>query len=217
MAHVRIVLALVLALTTCPVARAFPEAPPPRLDAFGDPLPPGAIARIGSARIGGRVAIGALYSADGKLLVTSDENRFLYLWDADGKAVQHFQVPYGHPKPLALSPDAKLLALNSYGQSFSLWDVATGKELWRLGKNVSVASAVFLADGKSLAVAGYRTAAGARQDDELTFRETVNGKEIRRLEGGGAPVRLSPDGKLLASRSDRHGVALWDAATGKRL
>jgi WD40 repeat protein len=136
MSHARTALALILALTESPVARALPPAEAPRLDAFGDRLPSGAVARIGTARLRGGAAIGALYSADGKLLVTTDEDRLVSLWDADGKEVRRFRVPYGHPEPLALSPDAKLLALNSYGQSFSLWDVATGKEVWGLGKDL---------------------------------------------------------------------------------
>jgi WD40 repeat protein len=217
MSHVRTALALILALTASPVAWALPPPEAPRLDALGDPLPPGAVARIGTARLRGGVAIGALPSADGKLLVTTDEDRLVSLWDADGKEVRRFLVPYGHPQPLALSPDAKLLALNSYGQSFSLWDVATGKEVWGLGKDLSVSSAAFLADGESLIVAGSRQAGGPRNGPELVLRETATGKELRRFEGGAAAVRLSPDGKTLASATDRQGAALWDVSTGKRL
>ena len=111
------------------------------------------LARIGSARLRVGSDPGALYSADGKFLVTTDQDRLVSLWDADGKEVRRFQVPYGYPRPLALSPDAKLLLLNSYGESFFLWDVAAGKEVWSLGKDLSVSSAVFLPDGKSLVVA----------------------------------------------------------------
>ncbi len=220
MSHVQTALALTLVLTASPVAPALPPAEAARLDAFGDPLPPGAVARIGSARLHVRTPTGAMYSDDGKLLVTADQERFVSLWDADGKEVRRFRLPYGHPQPLALSPDAKLLLLNTYGQSFFLWDVAADKEVWRLGKDLSVPSAAFLADDKSLVVATIGPAGGGRYVSEVVLRETATGKEIRRFEGGAAPVRLSPDGKLLASGTggrNQQGVALWEVSTGKRL
>jgi hypothetical protein len=51
MTHVRTALALTLALTVSPAAWALPHGEAPRIDASGDPLPPGAIARIGTASI----------------------------------------------------------------------------------------------------------------------------------------------------------------------
>lgn len=213
MPRFRTVLTLILAVSV--VGQALPAAEAPALDALGDPLPPGAVARIGTARLRVRTPNGALYSADGKFLVTTDQARFVSLWDADGKEVRRFQPPGGDPKPLALSPDAKLLLLSSYWESFFLWEVEAGKEVWRLGTDPSLSSAAFLPDGKSLVVATQR-----RKAPELVLLETATGKEIRRFDGGAGPVRLSPDGKLLAAGTDGRngrGVALWDVATGKRL
>src|SRR5438309_1878846 len=82
--------------------------------------------------------------------------------DADDKEVRRLRLPYGYPQPLALSPDGKLLLLNSYGQSFYLWDVEAGKEVWRLGKDLSVSSAAFLPDGKSMVVAAIGLARGGQ-------------------------------------------------------
>ena len=65
MSHVRTALALILTLTASPGVHALPPAEAPRLDAFGDPLPPGTIARIGTARLRVGIPTGALYSADG--------------------------------------------------------------------------------------------------------------------------------------------------------
>src|SRR4051812_46312091 len=101
MSQVRTAIALILALTASPAAQALPPAEAPRLDASGDPLPRGAVARIGTARIRVQVPSGVLYSADGKFLVTGDQACFVSLWDADGKEVRRFRLPYGHPQPLA--------------------------------------------------------------------------------------------------------------------
>jgi WD40 repeat protein len=219
MSHVRTALALSIALMASPGTQALPPAEAARLDAFGDPLPPGAIARIGTARLRVRGPAGALYSADGKLLVTIDQDRFLSFWDADGKEVRRFRLPHESPQPLALSPDAKFLLLKSSGQSFFLWDVEGGKELWKLGKGLSVSSADFLPDGKSLVLAGFGPTGGGEDAPEVVVRETATGKEIRRFKGGAQPVCLSPDGKLLASGTDRRSrqdVAVWEVATGKQ-
>lgn len=215
--HPRKELLLLALLGSVGAALAFGQ-PPGGRDLYGDPLPSRAIVRIGTTRFRTSVDPGALYSADGTLLVTTDQDRLVSLWDADGKEVRRFQVPYGYPRPLALSRDAKLLAMNSYGESLFLWDVAKGEEIWRLGKDQSVTSAAFLANGKSLVVASGRWAGGGlRHVPELILRDTGTSKEVRRFEGGAAPVRLSPDGKLLASATDSQGAALWDIPTGKRL
>src|SRR5436190_16997142 len=70
--------ALVLVLTS-PIPTTAQE---PRKDQYGDPLPPGAIARIGTVRLRSgsdidRVAL----SPDAKLLVTTTEYRPLEVWD----------------------------------------------------------------------------------------------------------------------------------------
>src|SRR5262249_3413683 len=115
-----------------------------RADRLGDPLPPGAVARIGTARLqGGDLVSVAAFSRDGKLLATGHWASRARLWDAkSGKLL--LEMPLAEPsKPgyagspvttLAFSPDGKLLAFGGYwAPSVRLWDVAAGKRLHTLG------------------------------------------------------------------------------------
>src|SRR5439155_17318489 len=93
---------LCLAALSVPVAPAQqPPGPPARLDPFGDELPAGATARLGSVRFhhqGGVIA--AVFAPDGKsILVAGLEKKGLSLrfWDtATGKDVARFSVADSH-------------------------------------------------------------------------------------------------------------------------
>src|SRR5207248_1144964 len=106
-------------------------------DRFGDPLPDGAIARIGTLRFvdGGQFG-GLLYTPDGKMLITSGLGGFVRVWDAaTGRQVREWPVKeVNSVNSLALSPDGKTLATGTIAgtPTVRLWDMATGKELPRL-------------------------------------------------------------------------------------
>src|SRR5947208_3001167 len=59
------------------------RADPPRVDLLGDPLPPGAVARLGSSRWqhGGSVSA-VVFSPDGKALLSGDQDGRILCWDA---------------------------------------------------------------------------------------------------------------------------------------
>lgn len=65
------------------------ETPAPKVDALGDPLPPGALARMGSARLHhGRNVRKVAVSGDGKLIASVDSDDAVKLWETEtGKEV----------------------------------------------------------------------------------------------------------------------------------
>ncbi|MCI0455579.1 MAG: hypothetical protein L0Z62_01200 [Gemmataceae bacterium] len=72
----RLLTALALALTLAAAVRA-------QTDRFGDPLPPGTLARVGTVRFRPGDAARFALSADGKALATAGGDTSVRLWDVN--------------------------------------------------------------------------------------------------------------------------------------
>src|SRR5262249_58902378 len=126
-------------------ALAAAPAPPPRLDLYGDPLPAGAIARIGSLRWRAGSVRRAHFTSDGKTLVAITSHR----------SVSFFEVSTGkllRSRPgVACSPDGRTVATWDEKDStvILLKDVETGKERCRVEGDwkTGVDPVVFSPDG----------------------------------------------------------------------
>ncbi len=80
----------------------------PRVDAVGDPLPPGVLMRLGSARFlrGGRIS-DVTYSKDGKRLASAcSDDASVRIWDAESGKILH-RFPIKDVTAVALSEDGK--------------------------------------------------------------------------------------------------------------
>jgi WD40 repeat protein len=206
----------------------------PRLDLDGDPLPSGALLRLGStrSRAEGRVAALAL-SPDGRLLAASDDEAYVHVWErATGKLVRRIDAD-ARAAGLAFSPDGKrIAALNRVGHG-SVWDVATGRRITRLaldrGGNVVPARLFFTPDGKQLVFTIDAEITGTRDESRwqcfVYFVDASTGETVSRIAGridaeSFREAALSPDGRLVAvsvsnqSRPGRH-VRIIDAASGR--
>jgi WD40 repeat protein len=196
-----------------------------RADLHGDPLPPGALARLGTLRMrhGAPISFVA-FTPDRKALLTASPDNSIRLWDMKtGKELRRFgKQPVARPGPggmafgpgfgngggIALSPDGKTLAALIGGNTVQLWDVATGKELRSFQAAFNTANTlVFSPDGKTLAGRGH--------DPAVRLWEVATGKELRQFRsaqnnpnggviimggfGGGPSLVFSPDGKFLAT------------------
>jgi WD40 repeat protein len=201
-------------------AKASAPQPAPRLDRYGDPLPPGAVARLGTVRLVGENVDGPLaFSPDGKLLASGSLSRTIHLWDvATGKEVRRFQVEEedGDPRShhtlsLIFSPNGRLLFSGSE-RGVHVWDVSTGKVRRPLRRDtVAISGLTCSPDGKMLATAGT--------DGCVRLWDIASGKEERCLAGhrhGTTVVAFSPDGKRLASSGADDTLRLWDVK-GKEL
>ena len=213
-------LLLIFALTAPAAA-----AEPPRADAYGDPLPPGALLRLGTQRWRANSTLTlAAFRPDGKTLLTVDVGQLAQVWElATGKELRRFEVVApaqpalasgrgpvsgrGFPGGInaALSGDGKVLACGGRDGVIRTWDVDTGKELNRFDGGRNSNSRLALShDGKRLAAATigstitiWDTASGAQ-------KHLGNAAEDPVL-GGGPGVRMSPsfrtefgpDGKTL--------------------
>ncbi len=135
----------------------------PRVDAVGDPLPKGAVARIGTLRLRQPSEVcTVVFSPDGKLLATGGRYDGVRLWESTtGKALRFLPARGGQCIfHLAFSPDSKTLVSSGFDGAVEVWDVATGKKIRQLGVD-SVAARLgplcFSDDGKWLALAEGRT------------------------------------------------------------
>jgi len=212
-------LAAVVALAVSPPQG--PGAPLPgeaadRADLYGDPLPPYAVARMGTVRLrdSDRVTYVA-FTPDCTAVVSGSGEPFadgtLRLWDAaTGKELRRF---VGHERGLgglAICPDGKMLATTSEDGTARLWDLKTGKELHKLtvgrGPTFGVA---FSPDGKLLATG----------DVAVTLWDIKTGKQLHELED--LPwkrikcLAYNPDGKSLVSGDWDGTIRFWDVSSGK--
>src|SRR5262245_35504641 len=106
MPPLRSVIPVVLALGALAWAGPGPSGPM-RTDRYGDPLPPGAAMRLGTARYRHEHYIEHLaYTPDGRSVVTSDGRRHLQVWDArDGRRLRQLDAGIEAVRDFAVSPD----------------------------------------------------------------------------------------------------------------
>jgi WD40 repeat protein len=210
------------------------KQPPARTDCYGDPLPEGAVGRLGTLRFRFPWRVNDLaFTPDGKTLLSVCSNGTVLLWDAStGKEIRRLQPPadalsrkgnvdFGG---IGLSPDGKTVIGLAPDGAVHVWDLATGKEVRRLrgGKGFGLALS---GDGKALAV-GEEAEKPGRQ---IALWDLTTGKPVRELGMKAPHVRalaFSADGRLLAAgggynsdaaENDNIRVGLWDLATGRPL
>jgi WD40 repeat protein len=240
----RVALVLPLALWTALAGRADPPngAKPARLDAHGDPLPEGAVARLGTVRFrptGYQGNSALALSPDGKVvaLIGQFDDHLVFFDTATGKEVRRVKIPQSSQNFLIYSPDGKYLATVQMG-GLQLYDATTGTAVSRFGRSGNsprsgVWSAVFSADGKVLALCESEGDEGGPKlfatAWDVASRKKLSSIELPHDSEGDAA--LSADGKVLATwgRRDHRGrgpnpnpnlnrtLQLWDVATGKEV
>jgi WD40 repeat protein len=199
-----------------------------RCDRQGDPLPPRALARLGTLRYRHPYGSRALaFSRDGKTLASAGSDS-IRLFDArTGKLLHQFPC-YRNPEELrnfspsdptlvalGFAAEGRLLALEDHGASAVLYEAATGKKCWQITKT-NPHLGTFSPDGKTLAIVD-------QSGIGITLRDLVTGKKLHEIgdqESLATAVGFSPDGKVLASgeageKNDK--IRFWDVASGKEL
>ena len=186
-------------------------------DIYGDPLPPGAVIRLGTIRLR---AMGAnlAWTLDGKTLVGVSGGSFLTFWDAaSGRLKETRILPDEARFDSLLSADGQLLL----SETLDVWDVSTGKLLHRLNPAKDGAHKAFSRDTRFVA-------AVIRKDSQFLIRcwDLKTGKQtfnttVPRKGESSEFISFSPDGKKLLARlygsPEVVGTYCWDLANGKLL
>jgi WD40 repeat protein len=196
------------------VAPAVLRAAEPRLDRNGDPLPEGAVARFGSARLLHGGVRHLEFSPDRKVLASSGSDG-VRLWDlATGKVLPCAHVPEWGEAAFAFTPDGGHLVGDADG--CRLVDPGTGKVRCSWGHGIHLPRSIIVAaDGKTAAVVWE---GGGVTVHDLT--RTGKRNDWKLCDDTPDALSLSGDGALLAyaREKDRQAALLvWDARRGKLL
>jgi WD40 repeat protein len=213
--------------SAAPLADA-PKAPATRFDRYGDPLPEGALVRLGTYRYRAPgIILHAALSPDGKQLAVGSPSGTEFFDLATGKSrllpdstVPEFFDTNG--SLLAYSPDGKQLINVTRGGNLHFWDVTAGKRLRIVGNNHEPARGqdVFTVLAPLAQVThfskvwfppqGKEVVAGT-PDNSVHFIEPSSGEILRRFRVAGQFSSIAADGKSLVAINDkRPEVILYD-------
>jgi RNA polymerase sigma factor (sigma-70 family) len=190
---------------------------PPGKDLYGDPLPVGAIARLGTVRFHhAGWAGGICFSPDGRTLYSGGKDS-VEAWDVSSGR-RHWKAAFQGPPfvlGIDLSPDGKLVAVShSNGKDVLFLNAASGEVIRLFGESrLAGYQVLFSPDGRLLVTQDATT-------QTVSIWDLRKGEKIRTVESGRAffvrSLAFSPDGKMLALPGVAE-VRVCDVATGKEL
>jgi WD40 repeat protein len=204
---------------------AFGAPPAPGGELATEPLPVGALVRLGSPRLRPESnVLATAFSADGKSLFTVGHGQNIQVWDSDtGRQRRRISLAAGTPLvPTGVTiwggfaiftPDARTLVFQGVDGNLHVFDTEAGKVLrtipnagTQFPQRLSIAD-----DGKRLAV--------KQQDNTITVWNLAEGKSLCNINGlqPGGIATLTPDGKQLVAAWPDNSYRLVDAETGREV
>jgi WD40 repeat protein len=216
----------------------------PAVDLHGDPLPPHAVARLGTLRFRGTNTVQQAAAVPGgkQLLGLGFEPAGIVLWDAtSGKEIRRFERPGRRPAPkeagvpfylsvsfgsFAVSPDGRTLVAATVDESgldcpMLLYDLATGRKLAEWPGHPSQGRTGY--PHLAFVTPTLLVSAGdSRIDGSVRVWDVSKGREIRRLPlpAGSQVSAIEPSPNreqifIAAWEKEQSFWMAWEVATGK--
>jgi RNA polymerase sigma factor (sigma-70 family) len=198
-----------------------------RVDRYGDPLPPGAVMRLGTVRYRQASDIAHIaHSADGQFVVTQGQDGLLVIRGArDGKVLRQVDLRKEGLRDFTISPDGRTIACiafqldpkrNGVANHVTLVEVGTGRVLrkgeWVDQDNVEAVS--YLPDGQTVATVSMK--------GTLRLWDVATAKLVRQEELGEGRHReaiafsRNSGSRMLAIKWQQR-IDLWDVAQVRRV
>jgi WD40 repeat protein len=156
---------------------------------------------------------------DGKTLATGGRNGNVTLWDVRTRSVVRTLRLPDRVWWVAVSPDGKLLAIQSQAEGSSssrveVHDLTSGRVLYRHVIQNGKGGLSFSPDGRALAGLGCCAPASTI---EVWAARSGTKLFTPHVDGHATSVAFSPDGRVFAAGTEDGKVVLWDARDGSPL
>jgi RNA polymerase sigma factor (sigma-70 family) len=210
-----------------PAERAISRVPTadlaPRLDRFGDPLPPRALMRLGTTqRRHPREIAGIGFTRDGTAAISAQDDGTVRFWSTEsGRPIGTINLLADAPttdqlvRDFAISRDGRLMAAAGFAFDPARRRMAQRVWIWGLGQDrlrrvievptVDLFCVAFAPDGAKLATGGF---AGAVQLWDVATGDCLATRKL-----GASSVHslaFAPDGQVVAACEQGKGTRLWD-------
>jgi WD40 repeat protein len=159
------------------------------------------------------------FSSDGQHILTGGDDGSALLWETQARSELPTFNGENDMYAAAFSPDGKLLATNVISNELRLWNVSTGKMLWKAqDSGLALWALDYSPDGRYL-VSG-------NMDGVTTLWDAKTGKLVRQFTAQGLDeingLAFSPDGKTIVAggfsqKSVETFAPIWEVETGKEL
>jgi WD40 repeat protein len=152
-------------------------------------------------------------SKDGRWMLTGCDDRHMRLWDlTKGEEVRKYPPNEDYCYACAFAPNGVQVASGSRDRRAVVYEMGSGKVLYRFDQNNAVLGVTFSPDSKYLFTCG---------DSDVYMWDIATSKKAKTFGGKGSylinSMALSADGRRLLTGGEDKILRLWDVSTGKEI